>query len=133
MKNACILVIFAVLIAFSALIPACAPQMPERAMKGGSFPEAGPKAVEGGMQFVIFVPKAKRVNIVGDFNGWSTSADPMFNRGEKGIWTITLPLQTGRYEHKFLIDGEKWIPDQGNPEKVKDGFGAFNSVVKVGP
>jgi 1,4-alpha-glucan branching enzyme len=87
--------------------------------------------VEGGVEFVCFAPKARRVAIVGDFNNWSTSADPMFDREEKGAWSITLPLPPGRYEYKFLIDGDKWIPDVGNPKKVKDGFGAYNSVVEV--
>ncbi|MCX5753215.1 MAG: isoamylase early set domain-containing protein [Candidatus Krumholzibacteria bacterium] len=92
---------------------------------------AGPRDVEGGVQFICYAPKAHRVVIVGDFNNWSTTADPMYDREEKGAWSITLPLQPGRYEYKFLIDGEKWVPDPGNPEKIKDGFGAQNSVVEV--
>jgi 1,4-alpha-glucan branching enzyme len=100
---------------------------------GTSFLEAGPKVVEGGVRFVYFAPKAKRVNITGDFNNWSTVADPMFNRERKGEWSITMPLKAGRYEYKFLVDGEKWVPDPGNPNRVKDGFGALNSVVEVEP
>jgi 1,4-alpha-glucan branching enzyme len=95
------------------------------------YPSTGPRMVEGGVQFICYAPKAHRVVIVGDFNNWSTAADPMYDREEKGAWSITLPLQPGRYEYKFLVDGEKWIPDVGNPKRIKDGFGAYNSVVDV--
>lgn len=114
-----------------SLVFSCAPQMPKAGAGGAS--AAGPQSVSGGMLFVLYAPKARTVSIVGDFNNWSTIADPMYDREEKGLWSITLPLQPGRYEYKFLVDGEKWVPDMGNPKKVKDGFGAFNSVVEVSP
>lgn len=133
MRNAGVLASITALIVLCALVPACGPQMAPTGMAMGSPPEAGPKAVEGGMQFVFFAPKAKRVAIVGDFNNWSTGADPMFNRETSGLWSIVLPLKSGRYEYKFLVDGEKWTTDPGNPKRTKDGFGGFNSVVEVGP
>jgi 1,4-alpha-glucan branching enzyme len=107
----------------------CGPRAPE--IGAQEYASAGPREVEGGVRFICYAPKAHRVVIVGDFNNWSTGADPMYDREEKGAWAITLPLQPGRYEYKFLIDGEKWIADPANPRKVKDGFGAFNSVVEV--
>jgi 1,4-alpha-glucan branching enzyme len=115
--------------ALAVLVASCGPKAPE--MGAPNYPSAGPREAEGGVQFTCFAPKAHRVVIVGDFNGWSTTADPMYDREEKGAWSITLPLQPGRYEYKFLVDGEKWIADPGNPKKSKDGFGAYNSVVEV--
>lgn len=97
----------------------------------GSEPAAGPRPAEGGVLFVCSASGAQRVAIVGDFNNWSTSADPMYDREEKGLWSITLPLKPGRYEYKFLIDGKKWTPDPENPRRNKDGFGGYNSVVFV--
>lgn len=85
------------------------------------------------MLFVCSAPKAHRVAIVGDFNNWSTSADPMYDREEDGLWSITLPLKPGRYEYKFYVDGKKWMRDPENPKKVKDGFGDYNSVIEVSP
>jgi 1,4-alpha-glucan branching enzyme len=116
-------------LAFAALAASCGPRAPGIGTDG--YPATGPREVEGGVQFVCFAPKAHRVVIVGDFNDWSVSADPMYDREEKGIWSITLPLRPGRYEYKFLVDGDRWIPDAGNPRKIKDGFGADNSVVEV--
>jgi 1,4-alpha-glucan branching enzyme len=128
MKYRAIVFRAAVLLAILAWGASCGPRVPGA---GDVDYSAGPRMVEGGVEFVCFAPKARRVAIVGDFNNWSTSADPMFDREEKGAWSITLPLPPGRYEYKFLIDGDKWIPDVGNPKKVKDGFGAYNSVVEV--
>jgi 1,4-alpha-glucan branching enzyme len=115
--------------ALAVLVASCGPRAPEMGAK--NYPSAGPREADGGVQFTCYAPKAHRVMIVGDFNNWSTGADPMYDREEKGLWSITLPLQPGRYEYKFLIDGEKWIGDPGNPKRIKDGFGAYNSVIEV--
>jgi len=115
--------------ALAVFILSCGPKGPETGMTVG--PAAGPREVEGGLRFTCYAPKAQRVVIAGDFNNWSTAADPMYDREEKGLWSITLPLAPGIYEYKFLIDGEKWIPDPGNPARIKDGFGGQNSVIEV--
>ena len=92
---------------------------------------SGPEVKADGVQFSLYAPDNKRVHIVGDFNIWSTTADPMYDREGDGVWTILIPLEPGRYEYKFYIDGEKWIPDPGNSERIDDGFGGLNSVVTV--
>jgi len=125
----CVRVVLSVLLGISVF--SCGPRMPE--IGSGGLSAMGPQSVAGGVKFMFFAPKAHKVMIVGDFNNWSTTADPMYDREEKGLWSITLPLQPGRYEYKFLVDGEKWVGDLANTKKVKDGFGASNSVVEVNP
>lgn len=100
---------------------------------GAAWQGSGPERVEGGVLFRIENPKAARVNIAGDFNGWSSTSDALYDREGNGVWTIVLPLKPGRYEYKFVIDGKKWIHDPSNPARVKDGFGGYNSVVTVEP
>ncbi len=124
------LIAVALALVCAAIVFSCGPRMPE---VGEGMPTAGPQATSQGVMFAFHAPKAHKVMIVGDFNNWSTTADPMYDREEKGTWTITLPLKPGRYEYKFLVDGEKWVPDVANPKRVKDGFGAFNSVIEVKP
>jgi len=97
----------------------------------GSDKDIGPELLSDGVKFSVYAPKAKKVFIAGDFNNWSKSADPMYDKDEDGVWTIVLPLKPGRYEYKFVIDGDNWIPDPGNPDRVDDGFGGENSVVVV--
>ena len=55
----------------------------------------------------------------------------MYDREGTGLWSIVLPLPPGRYEYKFVLDGEKWVPDPGNEEEVDDGFGSVNSIIIV--
>jgi len=92
---------------------------------------SGPEVTADGVQFSLYAPDIERVHLVGDFNNWSTAADPLYAREGDGVWTILLPLEPGRYEYKFYIDSERWIPDPGNPERVDDGFGGLNSVITV--
>ena len=110
---------------------ACGGAVP--AWKTAEGADSGPQAVAGGIKFTYSDTKASKVTIAGDFNDWSSNADPLFDREEKGLWTLVIPLPPGSYQYKFVIDGEKWIPDPGNPKRVKDGFDGFNSVVDVGP
>lgn len=92
---------------------------------------SGPELEADGVRFSLYAPDIERVYLVGDFNNWSTTADPMYDREGDGVWTLLIPLEPGRFEYKFYIDGEKWIPDPGNPERIDDGFGGLNSVVAV--
>lgn len=92
---------------------------------------SGPEVTESGVLFTYFDTKASRVNIVGDFNNWSMTADPMYDREGDGWWSLRLPLDPGRYEYKFLVDGDKWIPDPANADTSDDGFGGLNSIVVV--
>jgi hypothetical protein len=45
---------------------------------------------------------------------------------------VELPLQTGRYQYAFIVDGERWVVDPKAPRAVEESFGAPNSVVTVG-
>ena len=119
--------LLALVLIVPAILAGCGAQMPGMDPSLGS----GPEVTEGGVIFTYLDTKAERVNIVGDFNNWSMTADPMYDREGKGEWTIRLPLEPGRYEYKFLVDGSKWIPDPANSSTIDDGFGWLNSIVVV--
>ena len=97
----------------------------------GTYYETGPVVGKGKVCFTLYSTKAKKVNLVGDFNNWSKTADSLYDREKEGLWRICIPLSPGRYEYKFLIDGDKWSPDPANNEAVDDGFGGLNSVITV--
>ena len=44
-----------------------------------------------GASFAVWAPNAKRVSVVGDFNGWDGRCHPMRVRLECGVWEIFLP------------------------------------------
>ena len=54
--------------------------------------------------FVVVCPNAEAVFLLGDFNGWSTSATPMRNT-ERDVWQIDIemPAAERRFSY-FVID-----------------------------
>lgn len=80
--------------------------------------------------------QAKEVFLVGSFNDWDPRALPM-RRKSKGEWQVNLKLEPGRYEYKFVVDGE-WCcapdcdqPYDGCPHCVRNEFGTMNRVLHV--
>lgn len=86
-----------------------------------------PKIVN--VSFVLKKPAARQVSLCGQFNAWSPDAGPM-TRHADGRWEAIVALAPGRYEYKFLVDGE-WLHDPVVRETVPNGFGSFNSVIEV--
>lgn len=74
--------------------------------------------------------KAQAVFIAGTFNEWRPEAMPMIQLGE-GRWRKELVLPPGRYEYRFVVDGE-WITDPLAPDQVPNPHGGYNSVLIVG-
>lgn len=89
---------------------------------------ASPKLVE--TTFTLDCPKAGEVYLCGDFNEWSAAGLSMIQRTENGHWEKRLALAPGRYEYKFVVDGE-WIHDLRACENVLNSHGSLNSVVEV--
>ncbi|RKZ30078.1 hypothetical protein DRQ36_06765, partial [bacterium] len=59
---------------------------------------------------------ARTVNLAGTFNSWSSDATPMSDTDGDGTWEITLDLPDGEYQYKFVVDGDVWVQDPGNPK-----------------
>ncbi|MBZ0108574.1 MAG: isoamylase early set domain-containing protein [Candidatus Scalindua rubra] len=76
------------------------------------------------------VPDAERVCVVGDFNNWNRSANPM-KKSKNGDYTTRLDLERGReYQFRYLIDESKWENDWNADRYVQNPFGnGDNSVV----
>ena len=74
-------------------------------------------------------PQAREVFIAGTFNDWHPSATPMISLGG-GRWAKELTLAPGRYEYRFVVDGE-WMEDPSAKETVPNPFGGSNAVLIV--
>ncbi len=74
--------------------------------------------------------KPSAVYLAGEFNGWNATGEKMTDPDGDGVYTVTIPLAPGRYQYKFVVDGQ-WHQDPNNPEETDDGFGGHNSVVIV--
>jgi hypothetical protein len=85
----------------------------------------------GGVTFVLVAPGARSVTVAGDFNQWQTAAHPLEDRDGDGVWSATLPLDPGRYEYMFVVDGSDWRTDPLARRHRPDGFGRDNAVLEI--
>ena len=75
---------------------------------------------------------AEQVSLVGDFNSWSTSANPM-ERNAAGAWTVALDLENGTYLYNFVEDTERWIVDPVNVQRRSEDRGIDHAIFWLGP
>lgn len=79
--------------------------------------------------FLLEAPDAKEVILMADFNKWNRKTHPM-KRDENGVWKKTVIVPLGRYEYKFLVDGE-WWNDPRNQDVCYNQHGTLNSIITV--
>jgi 1,4-alpha-glucan branching enzyme len=58
-----------------------------------------------GYRFAVWAPNARRVSVVGPFNGWDGRSNVMRKRHEAGIWEIFVPGLVAGEVYKFEIVG----------------------------
>lgn len=75
----------------------------------------------------------RRVTVAGTFNNWDRNATPMKVDADGRTWRLTLNLAKGKHLYKFVLDGQTWITDPGNPRLENDGNGNDNSVLVLVP
>ena len=88
----------------------------------------GPKRVLGGILFQVLDPKAKYVEIVGDFNQWIPEL--MIKRDGKGLWQKVISLRSGTFRYKLIVDGE-WQIDPHQPVQRSNDFGTVDSCLEI--
>ena len=110
----------------AALWPTATPPEPPKTRQTAVKPTA-PQKVK--VSFALLEPGAKQVFLCGEFNGWASDATPM-KRDDAGRWETTLALAPGRYEYKFIVDGN-WKHDPLAHVNVWNQNGTLNSVAQV--
>ena len=71
---------------------------------------------------------AKSVALVGTFTDWKERPRAMTGPDAQGNYSTTIALGPGSHEYKFLIDGETFRHDPGNPDSA--GF-FHNSLIRL--
>jgi hypothetical protein len=84
------------------------------------------------VQVVLRAPDARRVSVVGDFNGWDARADAMTRDAASGLWSHTLALLPGRHVYAFVVDDSMWMRDPRSPAAADADFGRPGSILLVG-
>ena len=75
---------------------------------------------------------AERVNLVGEFNDWDTTATPMTRTRSDANWRVTVELEEGkRYRFRYLVDGKEWLNDWHADDHSENPYGSYDSVVDL--
>lgn len=90
----------------------------------------GVRQVDGHVMFSTMYPRAKSVQIAGDFNGWEPEKTTLDRIDDKGRWHVAMPLEKGVYRYRLVVDGQ-WQQDPYNEWIEMNPFGEFNSVLSV--
>jgi 1,4-alpha-glucan branching enzyme len=93
-----------------------------------SVSEKSERGPEKPLDFRADFPGAKTVALAGSFNYWDPTRNPM-QRDAKG-WKTTVWLPPGRYEYKFVVDGQ-WCDDPKARECAPNPFGGTNGVLRL--
>ena len=98
----------------------------------GPFRGSNGADVELLVKFTLEAPAAKRVHVVGDWNDWNSTANPLRDDNSDGVWEADIKLELGReYRYQFFIDDSEWVADPKAPLKIDDGFGGQNSILRI--
>ena len=87
---------------------------------------AHPMSVGGveGTYFAVWAPNAKRVSVMGEFNGWNKSSHQLHARGQSGIWEGFIPGISKGTLYKYYI-----VSSYNNYRVEKtDPFAFYNEV-----
>ncbi|MGH7720774.1 MAG: glycogen-binding domain-containing protein [Gemmatimonadaceae bacterium] len=83
---------------------------------------------DGGYTFSVHAPRARRVELMGDFTDWRPVA---LARGGGGLWAVTLPVAPGTHRVNVRVNGGSWLVPPG-ATAVKDEFNGLVGVIIVG-
>ncbi|MEW6536762.1 MAG: AAA family ATPase [Candidatus Auribacterota bacterium] len=90
----------------------------------------GPIKTKRGVRFTLLAPEAETVRLVGDFNEWNSDQIELKKDKKTGAWTKTILLPEGKYQYRYIIDGQ-WIHDPNNARTEYCPFGGLNSVLEL--
>ena len=72
--------------------------------------------------------EAAGVSVVGDFNEWNPTKDPMKHRKD-GTWARTIRLDPGTYRFRYLTDDGDWYNAETADGYESSGLGADNCLL----
>jgi 1,4-alpha-glucan branching enzyme len=80
------------------------------------------------VQFRLTAPSGSEVFVAGTFNRWEPKATPL--KESAGNYSVMVMLLPGRYEYKFIVNGD-WMTDPKGRETVPNDRGSRNSVIVI--
>lgn len=100
----------------------------------GNDPRLRPQKKNGEVTFRFWAPHVNMVYLAGDFNNWAdnreglvvSAAAEMEGPDSDGVWTKTVSLLPGEHHYQFVIDGETWVTDPNEENRVEN-----HSIVRI--
>lgn len=96
---------------------------------GGGAIRLMPERKGGVIHFRLNAPGATRVAVVGTFNKWAPSANPM-SSPDGEVWHTAIALPRGHHSYTFLVDDRPFRPPEA-PMYADDGFGGENGIIRI--
>ena len=78
--------------------------------------------------FSFSAPEAQNVSLVGNFNNWDYTKT--MKKDKDGLWTSRVDLEPGKYEYRFLVDGE-WQDDPKCQIRQENTYGTQNCILEI--
>lgn len=90
-------------------------------------------ATQQRVQFVLVAPSARKVAVVGDFNGWDAEhAGYQATHRGGGVWAVSAQVPAGHHRYSFVVDDSLWMADPTAPRAIDNDFGMPKSAIVVG-
>ena len=104
--------------------------MAQQALWGGAAivsPEVHP---DNSVTFRYNAPKARTVQVVGDFIPGDNGGTLAMTQNDKGVWEYTTePLASELYSYSFIVDGVRSVSDPSNVYQIRDVASVTNYFV----
>ncbi|PTV99577.1 1,4-alpha-glucan branching enzyme [Halanaerobium saccharolyticum] len=62
-----------------------------------------------GVRFTVWAPNAEEISVIGDFNDWNKSKNPMQKIEDSGIWTTFIEGAENKMHYKYWIRGYRGV------------------------
>ncbi|MDX2114345.1 MAG: glycogen-binding domain-containing protein [Planctomycetota bacterium] len=85
---------------------------------------------DGELEFKVFIPTARTVEVVGSFTGWRDRPLALSSDGS-GWWTGRTAVPPGDHDFQYRIDGEGWMADFAAHGVRLNPFGQWVSRLAV--
>jgi len=92
--------------------------------------EGAVKAKSQRVNFSVRAKEGSKVFLAGSFNDWDPTAKQMVDKKGEGLFVVTVNLEPGAHQYKFVIDGI-WCADPECTDWVHNDHGTLNSVKNV--
>ena len=80
--------------------------------------------------FEIAAKLGSQVFVVGTFNDWDPTANPLKDSQDSGLFKATVRVPMGTNEYKFVVNGA-WVMDPKCLEWTTNACGSLNNVFSV--